>query len=252
MCLLSFTVFVWLDRPKGGKVSKIFGAEYHCPGNPPIEAKQGKLLKQMHPRPCPMDVGGKATLFGETDARLIAKTLEGSEKAFRRLVDRHHPLVYSVVRGVLGDRDDVDDVVQEVLIKMYRGLSTFRGDARLDTWLYRIARNEAINAARRAQPPSQPVEETVVESPAGERPDAQYDRSETRRELEGYLSQLDEEYRVVLELRYLGEKSYAEIGEAMELPIGTVKSYIYRAKAELKRVMTKRTAEGKPKRTGTP
>jgi RNA polymerase sigma-70 factor (ECF subfamily) len=191
-------------------------------------------------------------LIGETDARLIAKTLEGSEKAFRRLVDRHHSLVYSVVRGVLGDRDDVDDVVQEVLVKMYRGLRTFRGDARLDTWLYRIARNEALNAVRRVQPPSQPVEETVIASPGRDRPDEQYQRRETQRQLEGYLSQLDEDYRIVLELRYLGEKTYAEVGEAMELPIGTVKSYIYRAKAELKRIMTKRTAEGQPRRTETP
>jgi RNA polymerase sigma-70 factor (ECF subfamily) len=179
-------------------------------------------------------------LKGDSDAQLIAKTLDGSEKAFRVLVERHHALAYSVVRGVLGDRDDVDDVVQEVMIKMYRGLPSFRGDSRLETWLYRVARNEAVNAVRRVRPATQPVEDVVLESPAATRPDAMHDRDRRRSDLEDCLAELDDNYRTVLELRYLGEKSYAEISEAMSLPMGTVKSYIYRAKAELKRIMSRR------------
>jgi RNA polymerase sigma-70 factor (ECF subfamily) len=86
--------------------------------------------------------------------------------------------------------------------------------------------------------PSQPIEDTVIEAPAATRPDQQFNRRSEQSRLERYLGRLDERYRTVLELRYLGERSYAEIGETLGLPIGTVKSYIHRGKIELKRLMT--------------
>jgi RNA polymerase sigma-70 factor (ECF subfamily) len=178
-------------------------------------------------------------LTSPSDGHLIDAALKGSEKAFRQLVERHHPLAYSAVRSVLGDRDDVEDVVQDTFIKVYRGLATFRTDARFSTWLYRIARNEAISHVRKKTLSGPPIEETVLESPVASRPDEQYRVREEQSLMNGYLAQLEEKYRTVLELRYLGERSYQEISDAMELPIGTVKSYIYRAKAELKRVMAR-------------
>jgi RNA polymerase sigma-70 factor (ECF subfamily) len=178
-------------------------------------------------------------LTPQSDAKLIADALSGSEKAFRRLVERYHPTVFAVVRSVLGDRDDVEDVVQEVFIKVYRGLSKYRGDSKFSTWIYRIARNESINAVRKNVISGQPIEDTVIEAPSSTRPDEQMGRNAERARLERYLGQLDENYRTVLELRYLGERSYAEIGDTLDLPIGTVKSYIHRAKIELKRLMTR-------------
>ena len=159
-------------------------------------------------------------------------------------MERYHSLAYSVVVGVVGDRDIVEDVVQDVFIKVYRGLARFREDAKLSTWIYRIARNEAINAVKKKQLATDPVEDVVVAAGERERPDVQYEQGERQYQLEQYLQQLDDNYRVALELRYLGEKSYAEIAEAMDLPLGTVKTNIHRAKAELKRIMSKRTADG--------
>ena len=181
-------------------------------------------------------------MTGGSDARLIAGALEGSEKAFGTLVERYHPMTYSIVRAVLGDRDDVDDVVQEVFIKVYRGLSRFRREAKFSTWLYRIARNEAINASKRRTFDARPIDDVVIEAPPGSRPDENYARQAEQADLDRHLAQLDENYRTVLELRYMGDKSYAEIGETMDLPIGTVKTYIHRAKIELKRLMTRTTA----------
>ncbi len=178
-------------------------------------------------------------MTAQSDAELIAGALSGSEKAFRRLVERYHPTVYAVARSVMGDRDDVDDVVQEVFIKVYRGLPKYRGDSKFSTWVYRIARNESINAVRKRVISGQPIEDTVIEAPTTSRPDEQLDRKAEQVRLEGYLARLDEKYRTVLELRYLGEQSYAEIGETLDLPSGTVKSYIHRAKIELKRLMTR-------------
>ncbi len=181
----------------------------------------------------------RTTQRGDNDAELVAKSLSGSDKAFRTLVERYQPLVYSVVRGVLGDSDTAEDVVQEVFIKVFKGLHTYRGDAKLSTWMYRIARNEAVNAGRRTPPPTTPVEDVILEAPAGEGPDEAFRKKAIRENLDQSLARLEDNYRLVLELRYMGEMSYNEISDVMELPIGTVKTYIHRAKVELKRVMSR-------------
>ncbi len=181
----------------------------------------------------------RTTFRGDNDAELVAKSLDGSDKAFRTLVERYQPLVYSVVRGVLGDSDVAEDVVQESFIKVFKGLHGYRGDAKLSTWIYRIARNEAVNAGRRTGPPTTSVEDVILEAPAGEGPEEAYRKKAIQQNLEQSLARLEENYRLVLELRYMGEMSYTEIGETMELPIGTVKTYIHRAKVELRRVMSR-------------
>jgi len=177
---------------------------------------------------------------GESDARLVQEARAGSEKAFRRIVERYHGMAYAVVRGVLRDSPDVEDVMQEVFIKVYRGLGGFRGEAKLSSWIYQIARNEALNRTRKPNFPEAPIDDAVIETPEESRPDAQFGRKIEREYLERCLGELDEDFRVVLELRYMGEMSYAEIGKTMGLPIGTVKTYIHRAKIELKRVMGRR------------
>ncbi len=146
-------------------------------------------------------------------------------------------MAFAVVRSIIGDRDDVEDVVQEVFIKVYKGLASYRAEAKLSTWIYRIARNEALNAVSRKRIIGESIDEAWIEAPAGSRPDAQFERKAERSELENHLASLDETQRTVLELRYLGERSYEEIAEILGLPIGTVKSHIHRAKIELKRVM---------------
>ncbi len=176
----------------------------------------------------------------DQDRNLIEESLEGSGRAFKKLVDKFHPLVYSVVRGIMGNRDEVEDVAQEVFIKVYRKLATFRGEARLSTWIYRIARNEAINAAKRARPTTVQLDEAERLASSSPGPDRHLERRITAKLVEDLLSSLDEQYRVVLELRYMGEKSYAEIAEIMDIPIGTVKTYIHRGKTMLKQRLAHR------------
>lgn len=177
---------------------------------------------------------------GEKDRDLVAKALQGNQKAFRRIVERYHPTAYAVVRGVLGNSEDVDDVLQNVYVKVYRGLAGFRGESRLSTWIYQIARNEAINATRRRRPEGMPVEDVAL--PAGEAagPEAAYRRRELSEQMEAAMAGLEDNYRMALELRYMGERSYEEIAEAMALPIGTVKTYIYRGKVQLKKILVRR------------
>lgn len=174
---------------------------------------------------------------GDNDLELVRESILGSEKAFRRIIEMHQPVVYSVVRGILGNRAEVDDTVQEIFIKIYRGLPSFRGDSRLSTWIYRIARNESLNAYSRTRHDPQPIEEMEHLASADGNPDEVYGKREIRERLENLLSRLEEHYRVVLELRYMGEKSYMEIAKIMDIPVGTVKTYIYRAKASLKKML---------------
>jgi len=178
--------------------------------------------------------------YGDSDSRLVEETRAGSEKAFREIVERYHAMTFAVVRGILGDRSDVEDVMQEVFIKVYRGLGGFRGEAKLSSWIYQIARNEALNKARKPSVTETPLDDVVIESPEESRPDAEYRRKIEREYLERCLAELDEDFRTALELRYMGEMSYTEISETMGLPIGTVKTYIHRGKIELKRVMSRR------------
>ncbi|MBP2681255.1 MAG: polymerase sigma factor RpoE [Candidatus Krumholzibacteriota bacterium] len=176
----------------------------------------------------------------DSDSRLVEETRAGSERAFREIVERHHAIVFAVVRGILGDRSDVEDVMQEVFIKVYKGLGGFRGDAKLSSWIYQIARNEALNKARKPLATETSLDDVVIESPEESRPDAEYRRKIEREHLERCLAELHDDFRTALELRYMGEMSYEEIAETMGLPIGTVKTYIHRGKIELRRVMSRR------------
>lgn len=179
-------------------------------------------------------------LPGEDESRLVAEAREGSEGAFRKLVERYHPMAYSIVRAVLGNKPDVEDVVQDVFIKVYGALPKFRGESKLSSWIYQIARNEALNQTRRNRRAAEPLDDAPAEIPVEARPDEQYHRKILREDLERCLAELDEGFRTVLELRYMGEMSYAEICDATGLPMGTVKTNIHRAKAELKRVMVRK------------
>ncbi len=193
----------------------------------------------------------KIALPGDKDHELVARALLGNQRAFREIIERHHPIAYAVVRAILGDRDDVEDVMQDIFIKVYRGLRTFRGTSKLSTWIYQIARNEAINAKKKRRPDFVFAEGRELHIPDSANPEVLYEKRRLREHLEGALSHLNEEQRVALELRYLGERSYSEIAEIMMIPIGTVKTYIYRGKAELKRIMMRDLSIHRQKGTGS-
>jgi RNA polymerase sigma-70 factor (ECF subfamily) len=172
------------------------------------------------------------------ERELVRNALAGDERAFRKILEGHYTLIYSVVRGVAGQRGETDDIVQEVFIKIFRALGDFRGDSRLSTWIYRIARNESLNAIDRRRPQVIPIDDCEELPAAGESPETSCRRRISRERLERFMERLDEKQRVAIELRYIGDKSYEEIAESMDIPLGTVKTYIYRAKLSLKRMMT--------------
>jgi len=167
----------------------------------------------------------------ESDAELVVRARQGDEVAFEQLVRRYQRYVFNVAYRVLGDYADAEDMAQEAFVRAWRGLSGFQGQARFTTWLYRIVHNLCLNRLPRLRQEllqTEPLEE-VLASPAPSLPD-HYETQEQVAFLHTELARLPEKYRLVLTLRYLQHLSYDEIAVALNVPMGTVKTHIHRAR----------------------
>ncbi len=160
------------------------------------------------------------------------------ETAFTTLVDRYHRRVFAVCLQVLGSPSEAEDATQETFVKLARGAGTFRGDAKLSTWLYRVAHNVCTDHVRYdARRPSTPVAEiadlheapTEADSTAG---------TDTAMSVRAALARLDEEHRRVLMLVGVEGLSYAEAAEATGTAVGTVKSRVSRARVRLAELLS--------------
>ncbi len=176
---------------------------------------------------------------------VIERASRGDERALRRILEEHHALIYSAVYDVLRNRAEAEDAVQGVFIRIYRGLPEFRGSSRLSTWIYRVARNEALNALAKRRTDCVPLDECAdLRSPAAA-PDEKLAGGDAAELLDRAMERLDEPQRIALELRYRAEKSYEEIADIMDLPIGTVRTHLHRGKINLRRMLA-RGAAGVP------
>ncbi len=179
---------------------------------------------------------------GETDHDLLEKAKSGDGKAFGRIVERHTGVVYAAVRSVLGSRSDIDDAVQEAFIRIYRGLPSFSGRSSLSTWIWSIARNHAINVRAKERDDVIPLEKTAEIASNRYGPEAELARRTAAEDIEWLLSSLEGNYREVIELRYLAGKKYREIAKVLDLPEGTIKTLIHRARIRMKKMMDERDA----------
>jgi RNA polymerase sigma-70 factor (ECF subfamily) len=180
-------------------------------------------------------------LKGVSDRELVEKTLKGSEKAFREIVIRYNRIIYAAARSVLGGSDDLDDTVQDILIKIYRGLPGYKGKSLLSTWIYRIARNEALNKVGKRRAETVDIDQIYDLASKDESPETVYGRKLDAIRLEKCIGRLDRKYREIIELRYIADKSYSEISSILNLPIGTVKTNIHRARIMLRELLKENT-----------
>jgi RNA polymerase sigma-70 factor (ECF subfamily) len=172
-----------------------------------------------------------------TEAQLLARTSRGDRPAFTELVRRHESRVRALLVRLCSDRTLADDLAQEVFLRAFRGLVGFQGRAAFGTWIYRIAYNVYLNHRSRTKRLHALPEDYDVRAAAPE--DAlSAPRADLRRDLEGAIEGLPERYRAVVVLYYLHEVSYPEIAEILDLPLGTVKTHLHRAKRMLRRAMT--------------
>jgi RNA polymerase sigma-70 factor (ECF subfamily) len=173
------------------------------------------------------------------DQLLVERVQNGDKKAFDVLVLKYQQKVANLISRYIRDPAEVLDVTQEAFIKAYRALPKFRGESAFYTWLYRVAINTAKNhlAAQSRRPPQDDIEaDTAEQMDMGTRlkenatPEHLAMQDEMARTIKSALEALPEELRTALSLREFEGLSYEEIAEAMDCPIGTVRSRIFRAR----------------------
>lgn len=180
----------------------------------------------------------------EADQQLVQRVQAGDKSAFNLLVLKYQHRVLKLVGRFVNDAAEAEDVAQEAFIKAYRALASFRGDSAFYTWLYRIAINTAKNAlvSNRRRPvdfnldlqdPEQYDRHAKLKE--GDTPEGVLLTEEIREVVEQAMEQLPEDLRTAIVLRELEGLSYEEIAEAMDCPVGTVRSRIFRAREAIDR-----------------
>jgi RNA polymerase sigma-70 factor, ECF subfamily len=180
------------------------------------------------------------------DTRLIAECLQGDTSAFGELVRRYQDRLYNTVYRHLDNAEDAQDVVQEAFLSAYQSLDSFKGNSEFFTWLYRIAVNTAISLRRKKKvtlslhgagdrngeavhEPLDPSEQT--------RPGHGLEQAEEERRIRNALHRLSPEHRMVLILKDMEGEKYETMAEVLQVPIGTVRSRLHRARAELREIL---------------
>jgi len=172
------------------------------------------------------------------DAQLIAETLDGKPAAFGQLVQKYQDRLYNTVVHVVGSAEDARDVVQEAFVQAFVKLETFQQTSAFYTWLYRIAFNVAISRGRRKRPTVsvERCREAGGREPADQRagPSEQVEQEERCRQVREAIAALSEEHRAVVILREIDGCCYETIAEILDLPVGTVRSRLHRARLQLR------------------
>lgn len=200
-------------------------------------------------------LAGAAAGISEEDARILRGLRAGIEGAYEELIQHYQQPVYGVVYRLLGNQCDACDVVQDVFLKVFRSINSFREQSTLRTWIYRIAVNEAHNHRRwfsrhcRNEVPLERDGSTESRNldfalDPGRSPfDLTLDR-ETRSLVEQALSRINPAFRTAVVLRDIENLSYEEIADILQLSLGTVKSRILRGRDALRRELTQQTSPG--------
>jgi RNA polymerase sigma-70 factor, ECF subfamily len=183
------------------------------------------------------------------EADLVARARRGEAAAFEEIVRLHLPRVWAVVWRMLRQHEDSEDVVQEVFLAAHQGLAGFRGEARLSTWLHRIAVTRALNhrdrAVERASRASRPLDEDLVAPATGAggsgSPLQALQADELQRRLAGCLDKLPRPFRAILTLRDVDELPYEAIAATLGIALGTVRSRLARARLALRQCVSGET-----------
>lgn len=176
------------------------------------------------------------------DDVLVKEAREGDEQSYKRLVNKYERALYYHILKMVNDKEQVEDLVQEAFVKAFDNLESYNTNYAFSTWLYRIATNHTIDYLRKKK-----LQTLSIDKPRKtksgeiemqlEDQSAQTDRSIIRKQrqniVQNAIDELPEKYRKVIRLRHMEEKSYQEISEELDKPLGTVKAHIFRAREML-------------------
>ncbi|MGH7570183.1 MAG: RNA polymerase sigma factor [Gemmatimonadales bacterium] len=194
-------------------------------------------------------------LTGASDQQVVTWAKQGHDAAYRELVRRYERPVFSLLYRMVRDRALAEDLAQETFIKVLNGIKSYRPEFKFSSWIFKIANNAAIDHLRRKSLETlsldgSPMAETPEEMSAtalqlgsrGETPLQELEARELGTAIERAIGRLRPEYRACILLRHVEGHSYEEIAEMLDLPLGTVKTYIHRARNELRGYLEDRRA----------
>ncbi len=190
---------------------------------------------------------------------LIERCKRGDQIAFASLVEMHQDFVYNLAYRIMQNHEEADDATQEAFVKIWQALPNFRGDSKFTTWLYRIVHNLCLNRLRSAKSSPKTVsvefnwndesdeERDMLANLPGEAADdpaIRLDSAEQRKLIWREVDTLPDKYRAIITLYYSQELAYEEIAALLDVPVGTVKTHLYRAKALLRSKLSDLNTQG--------
>jgi RNA polymerase sigma factor (sigma-70 family) len=180
------------------------------------------------------------------DTQLIRDALKGNQKSYKRLMNKYHDQIAHVIYRITHNREQIEDLTQEVFIKAFASLKSFDFKFAFSTWLYKIATNSSIDYLRKKKLATFSIDKPIAmeESDATfELPDSRYEpdkhiiQKQRAAILQEAIEQLPEKYKRVILMRHSEERDYSEIAKMLKLPIGTVKAHIFRARELLNKYL---------------
>jgi len=181
-----------------------------------------------------------------SDSEIVARVLAGERRLFEVVMRRYNQRVFRAVRSILKDDDEAQDAMQEAYVRAFMHLGEFRAEARLSTWLVRIAVNEALARLRKGKK-TDPLEDETEVVGMGRDPEQATNDEEVRAVLEEAVDGLPETFRAVFMLRAVEQMSTSEVAEALDIPEDTVKTRLFRARGLLRDAVIARLEDGESK-----
>jgi len=182
----------------------------------------------------------KIELIEDVSDNDLVKEIKKDPELYSRIIERYQGKLFAYIYRLVGDKEEAEDLLQDVFIKSYRNLSSFDVERKFSSWIYRIAHNEAVNYIKRKSlkrfiswESITATKDKLEMSSVEEGADKAWLRKETEKEVDDAIEQLPLKYRQVLLLRYFSDKSYEEISDILGKPVNTVGTLIKRAKNKL-------------------
>lgn len=174
------------------------------------------------------------------DYQTILRVLNGDTRAYTALVERYSRVVSSLIRKMIRDEDDIDDLTQETFIKAYKALPTFKEGFLFSSWVYRIASNTCIDFMRRKRFSFVSIDQPISKHGEDEQyidledesntPELNYILNERHKAVEDAIDKLPDNYKKIIKMRHEDELEYVEISNILNLPLGTVKAHLFRGR----------------------
>ncbi|MFN8287944.1 MAG: sigma-70 family RNA polymerase sigma factor [Chitinophagales bacterium] len=193
------------------------------------------------------ELNAKFSSRAQEDLELVAKAKSGDQVSFSKLMDRYRDSIYFMVLKMVHNRDDAEDLTIEAFGKAFNNISNYSADFAFSTWLFKIATNNSIDFIRKKRLQTTSLDQKTQTDEGEITPIAVKDhapdpeesmvKEQRAQKIRAAIEQLSPKYKTLIELRYLDELSYEEIAEKLDIPLGTVKAQLFRAKDMLYNIL---------------